>query len=61
MIEEVIPTWTSGSMEEIGKEICSETGHLWIMIETGLKESVTPEMRGVKTLHAFLQDTPFVR
>lgn len=60
MIEEVIPTWTSGSMEEIGREKCSEIGHLWITIEIDLKENVTPEMSGVKTLHAFLQNTSFV-
>lgn len=47
MIEEVIPTWTSESMEEIGIEICSETGHPWISIGIELKESATPETRGI--------------
>lgn len=47
MIEEEIPTWTRGSMEEIVKEKCTERGHPWITIGIGWNESATPEMRGV--------------
>lgn len=50
MIEEMIPTWTRGSMEEIAKEKCTERGHPWITIEIDLKESATQEMKGVNLL-----------